>query len=70
MAILLAILSKVLYILFFMSVLNVIRQTYFFIKHLSGDTPTPFLITKSERFYLGLSLSFILMSILTNGINI
>lgn len=63
MTIIEALLIKILYIIFFMSILNIFRHLILFLKHMNRNELTPYKITKNERLFLGLSLSFILMCI-------
>jgi hypothetical protein len=65
-------LNKILFVLFFLSCLNVIRHTYFFIQtwFLSTDEePVKYTINSRSIILLGVSISYILTVILT-GIKI
>jgi hypothetical protein len=55
--------DKTLFIIFFMSCLVIIRTLFLFIRHLSNPEPRPFVIESRNLFYLGLSVSIILMTI-------
>jgi hypothetical protein len=55
--------DKALFIIFFMACLVVIRTLFLFIRHLGNPEPKPFVIENKNLFYLGLSVSIILMSI-------
>lgn len=61
------ILNKIMYILFFLSLVNVVRHLLFFIIRLSDQKK--YEISNTSLFYLGLSISMILTSIFT-GIRI
>lgn len=61
------ILNKIMYILFFLSVVNVSRHLFLFLIKISDQKK--YEITNSSLFYLGLSISMILTSIVT-GIKI
>lgn len=60
------ILNKILFVLFFLSCLNVIRNTFFligsFIKS-NDETPQKFRLTSKQLFLLGLSIAYILSTI-------
>jgi len=66
------IINKISFILFFLSALNVIRTLFFligsFIKS-DDETPHKFRLNKSQLLLLGLSISYILTIIFT-GINL
>lgn len=66
MDIIVILLNKLLFIAFFMSILNIIRHILLFRKHMKETEPSPYKITNSQRIYLGLSLAFLLMSIFKN----
>ncbi len=56
--------NKVLFVVFFMACLVIIRQVFLFIRHLNNPEPTPYSIDKKSLLYLGLSVAFILTSVL------
>jgi len=41
----------------------VIRETYYFIKHLRKPEPTPYIVNRKKLIYTGLALAFLLMCI-------
>jgi hypothetical protein len=55
------ILNKVMFILFFLSLLNVIRHSLLFVIKINDDKR--YVLEKLELFYLGLSISMLLTSI-------
>jgi hypothetical protein len=61
------ILNKIMYVLFFLSLINVIRHTLLFTLKLN-DTKR-YTLERTELFYLGLSISMLLTSIFS-GIKI
>jgi len=62
------ILNKILFVLFFLSCLNVIRTTFFligsFIKS-DEETPQKFRLTTKQLFLLGLSIAYIISTVFT-----
>lgn len=61
-------LNKILFVLFFLSCLNVVRHAYFFIQtwFLSTDEQqVKYIISSKSIFLLGVSISYILTVILT-----
>ena len=65
-------LNKVLMVLFFVSILNVVRHGYYFIQAIITSTeelPIKYVISKNSLILLGLSISYIL-SVIFTGINI
>lgn len=56
--------DKMLFVIFFMACLLVIRQIFLFIRHLNNPEPTPYSIDKKSLFYLGLSVALIIASLL------
>jgi hypothetical protein len=65
-------LNKVLMVLFFVSILNVVRHGYYFIQAIITSTeelPIKYVISKNYLILLGLSISYIL-SVIFTGINI
>jgi hypothetical protein len=61
------ILNKIVFILFFMSLLNVIRHSFLFTINLIDSKK--YVLERDTLFYLGLSISMLLTSII-NGIKI
>jgi len=57
------ILNKIMYLLFFLSITNVVRHIFFFLIKISDQRK--YEISKTALFYLGLSISMILTSIVT-----
>ena len=65
-------LNKLLMVLFFMSLLNTVRHTYYFIQTWftsTEETPVKYKITNKSLFLLGVSIAYILTVIIT-GIKI
>ncbi len=65
-------LNKVLMVLFFISLLNTIRHTYYFIQAIVTSTeeqPIKYVISKNSLILLGLSISYVL-SVIFTGIKI
>ena len=62
-------LNKILLILFLMSVFNVSLHAFEIIKRLRQDNPETYQISRFRRVILGLSISYIITSIIT-GITI
>lgn len=65
-------LNKVLMVLFFISLLNTIRHTYYFIQVIVTSTeeqPIKYVISKNSLILLGLSISYVL-SVIFTGIKI
>ena len=65
-------LNKLFIVLFFVSLLNTVRHTYYFIQAIVSSTeeqPTKYVIPKTSLILLGLSIAYILTSIFT-GIKI
>lgn len=66
------ILNKFLTIVFFMSVLNVVRHTYYFIQawvKSSSESPQKYILSGSSLWVLSVSLAYILCAIV-NGITL
>ncbi len=66
------ILNKILFILFVMCSLNVIRHVYYFIQawvKSSSDAPKKYIISGKSLWVLSISLSYLINAII-NGINI
>ena len=66
------ILNKILTIVFFMSVLNVVRHTYYFIQawvKSSSESPQKYILSGSSLWVLSVSLAYILCTIV-NGITL
>lgn len=63
------IINKLLYFLFFLSTLNVIRHIFLFARHLNKPEPEPYLLRDGDRLFLGFSIALILMTLL-KGIGI
>jgi hypothetical protein len=66
------ILNKILTIVFFMSALNVVRHTYYFIQawvKSSGESPQKYILSGSSLWVLSVSLAYILCTII-NGITL
>jgi hypothetical protein len=61
------ILNKIMFILFFLSLVNVIRHSFLFLIKVSDQKK--YLISNTSLFYLGLSLSMLLTTLFT-GIKI
>jgi hypothetical protein len=59
------ILNKVLLIIFIMSVLNCLKHSWDIINSLREEVPNKYEISKWDRFLLGLSVSFIITTVLT-----
>jgi len=63
-------LHKVLYIIFFLSVLNVLRHGWkIFMRLRDEDLPNKYELSKTELIFLGLSVAYIISTIFT-GIGI
>jgi len=65
-------LNKLFIVLFFVSLLNTLRHTYYFIQAIVSSTeeqPIKYVIPKTSLILLGLSIAYILSSIFT-GIKI
>lgn len=65
-------LNKIFVMLFFMSLLNVARHTYYFIQtwfNSTEETPLKYKVNSKSLFLLGVSLAYLLASIFT-GIKI
>jgi len=68
MEIILNIINKLILILFMMSTLNILKHIYFFVQAwILSDTDTPmnYILSRYEQIVLGLSLSYIVSTILT-----
>lgn len=63
MSVLLLLLTKILYIVFFLSILNIIRNLFLFAKHVAMDTQEPYKIKESSRLLLAISIAYLLMTI-------
>ena len=66
------ILNKILTIVFFMSLLNVVRHTYYFIQawvKSSTESPQKYILSGSSLWILSVSLAYILCTIV-NGITL
>lgn len=66
------ILNKILTIVFFMSLLNVVRHTYYFIQawvKSSSESPQKYILSGSSLWILSVSLAYILCTIV-NGITL
>ena len=66
------ILNKILTIVFFMSLLNVVRHTYYFIQawvKSSTESPQKYILSGSSLWVLSVSLAYILCAIV-NGITL
>lgn len=61
------ILNKIMYLLFFLSLINVVRHIFFFIIKINDNKK--YVLDRMSLFYLGLSISMILTSVFT-GIKI
>jgi len=57
--------EKITFILFFLSILNVVKHVFNLITELREDKPKEISLTKRETLFLGLSISFILTIIFT-----
>lgn len=62
-------LNKIFFILFFMCVFNILNHTWNVINKLRQEIPDEYTISPKEKFLLGLSVSYIITTILT-GITI
>jgi hypothetical protein len=65
-------LNKVLIVLFFMSILNILRHAYYFIQAIvtsSEELPIKYVVSKNSLILLGLSISYVL-SVIFTGIKI
>ena len=65
-------LNKLLLVLFFISLLNTIRHTYYFIQAIvssSQEQSIKYIISKSDLIMLGISIAYIL-SVIFTGIKI
>jgi hypothetical protein len=61
-----SLINKVLFILFFLSLLNVIRHGWkIFMQLRDTDLPNKYELTKSELIFLGLSVAYLLTTIFT-----
>jgi hypothetical protein len=61
-------LNKLLMVLFFMSLLNTVRHTYYFIQTWftsTEETPVKYKITSKSLLLLGVSIAYILTTIFT-----
>jgi len=68
----LLIINKILILLFFMSCLNAIRRTYYFIQawiSSSSEEPVKYILNKKDMWILAASIAYIL-TVLFTGINI
>jgi len=65
-------LNKLLHTLFIISLLNVVRNGYYFIQawvKSNTDNPSKYILSNKSLLLLGISLSYVLMSLIT-GITI
>jgi preprotein translocase subunit Sec61beta len=62
------VLDKILYIVFFMSTLVIIRNSFLFIKHLNKPEPEPYTINPKALIYLGFAISIVITVIFTKRI--
>jgi hypothetical protein len=61
-----SLINKVLFILFFLSLLNVIRHGWkIFMQLRDTDLPNKYELTKSELIFLGLSVAYLFTTIFT-----
>jgi hypothetical protein len=61
-----ALINKLLFIVFFMSVLNILRHSTEIVRRLMfEDTPEKYIISNKERIILGLSIAYFLTTIFT-----
>lgn len=61
-------LNKLLLILFFISLLNIIRNVYYLIQawvKSNSENPTKYLLSDKSLYLLGISLSYVLMCLST-----
>tara|TARA_R110002020_G_scaffold157110_4_gene339509 strand:- start:759 stop:965 length:207 start_codon:yes stop_codon:yes gene_type:complete len=66
----LIILNKLLWLLFYLSILNIVKEIGKFLWNIFGkEVPTPLTMTSKNVLLLGLSISYLLLSIF-NGISI
>lgn len=63
MDILILLINKVLFLILTLSTLNVLREAFLFIRHLTKIEPEKYIISNTRLFYLGLTLSYILTTI-------
>lgn len=62
--------NKILLIIFFLSILNMVRHVYYFIQawvKSETDEPRKYILSKTSLLLLGMSMAYILMTIF-NGI--
>jgi hypothetical protein len=59
------VLNKIFYLILIMSGLNVGTHLFEVIKRLRQETPEKYVLSKRSRFILGLSISYIITTILT-----
>ena len=65
-----SLINKVLFVLFFISILNVVRHGWkIFMRLRDTDLPNKYELTKTELIFLGLSIAYIFTT-LFNGIKI
>jgi hypothetical protein len=64
MDILTTLVDKSLFVIFFMSCLIILRQTFLFIRHLRNPEPQKYTINMTALIYLGLSVAVILTAVI------
>jgi hypothetical protein len=58
--------NKVLYVLFFMSILNILRHTWkVFMILRNDDVPNKYELSKQELIFLGLSIAYLFTTVFT-----
>jgi len=61
-----SLLNKVLFVLFFMSILNVLRHTWkVFMILRNDDVPNKYELSKQELIFLGLSIAYLFTTVFT-----
>lgn len=58
-------LNKILFIILCMGILNVGRHIFEVLRRLRQETPEKYVITKRDKFLLGLSVSYIITTVFT-----
>lgn len=69
MEILISLLDKLLFVALLMSILFIIRHGFLFYRNLMDPEPKKYSLTRTELFYLGISVAYILNCVL-NGVSI
>jgi hypothetical protein len=63
MDILVLLANKILFLIFILSILNVLREIFLFVRHLNKIEPEKYVIGNTRLLYLALALSYILTTI-------